>query len=506
MGIIYCVNSLKHEQQFMHRIMAATAVTYKPSYTSIKDLDISLIDTEHTVCGWVRNTRFFAAVAFVTIYDGSSPKTLQCISEDEEQVKTLKSLSTGAAVSFRGKLAKPPPNTSAEQFEFRIHDIKHVGFIADPVSYLLSAKSLTLETLRDNQHLRPKTRSFNAIFRIRAGLSKATHDFFHSKGFHHLNPNIVTTSDCEGAGEVFSITNLFKHAPTNFLVADPSGAPTGIDFSKDFFEKQAFLTVSSQLQLELLCAGLGKVWTSNKSFRAEHSKSNRHLAEFEHIEWEFAWVDLADLMNFSEEYTQHCFNYVLTEFSDDVFELDKFVSRGLVAKLRSFVSRPYARITYDDAIHMIAEHGETIQSKYGLKDLPKWGDDLGSYCEKYIADVLIGRPVFVYNYPKELKSFYMKQNEDGRTVQACDLLIPGLGELIGSSVREESYEKLLEVMAARGMDKSKLEWYLDIRKNGSFPHAGAGLGFDRLVSVCCLMEGNIRDVVPFPVSYQECRF
>jgi asparaginyl-tRNA synthetase len=478
---------------------------YKPSYTSIKEFNESLIDkghTEHIVCGWVRNTRFLPKVAFVTVFDGSSPKTLQCICENAEHVTQLKSLTTGAAVSFRGTLAKPPPGTSTEQFEFRIQEIKHMGLIADPVSYLLSAKTLTLETLRDNQHLRAKTRSFNSFFRIRAGLSKATHDFFHSKGFHHLNPNIVTTSDCEGAGEVFSITNLFKHPPANYLASGSAA----VDFTKDFFEKQAFLTVSSQLQLELLCAGLGKVWTSNKSFRAEHSKSNRHLAEFEHIEWEFAWVDLDDLMNFSEEYTRYCFNYVLKEFSDDICELDKFVSRGLVAKLKSFVSRPYARITYDEAVAMISEHGETIKSKYGIAALPVWGDDLGSQCEKFIADVLIGSPVFVYNYPKELKSFYMKQNADGRTVQACDLLIPGLGELIGSSVREESYDRLLEVMDTRCMDKSKLDWYLDTRKNGSFPHAGAGLGFDRLVSVCCLMEGNIRDVVPFPVSYQECRF
>jgi asparaginyl-tRNA synthetase len=477
------------------------SIIYKPSYTSISEFNESLIDTEHTVCGWVRNTRFFASVAFVTVFDGSSSRTLQCISEDTAHVTQLKTLSAGAAVSFYGKLAKPPAGTSNEQFEFRISNIKHIGLIADPVTYLLSAKSVSIETMRENQHLRAKTRAFNSIFRIRAGLSKATHDFFHSKGFHHLNPNIVTTSDCEGAGEVFSITNLFKHKPTDFLTSTAA-----VDFTKDFFEKQAFLTVSSQLQLELLCAGLGKVWTSNKSFRAEHSKSNRHLAEFEHIEWEFAWVDLDDLMNFSEEYTRHCFTYVLKEFADDIAELNKFVSRGLGGKLGAFLAHPYARITYDEAINIVAKHSEIIKSKYNIHELPVWGDDLGSHCEKFIADVIFERPVFVYNYPKELKSFYMKQNADGRTVQACDLLIPGLGELIGSSVREDSYTKLLEVMEARGMDKSKLEWYTDIRKNGSFPHAGAGLGFDRLVSICCLMEGNIRDVVPFPVSYQECRF
>lgn len=477
------------------------SIIYKPSYTSISEFNESLIDTEHTVCGWVRNTRFLASVAFITVFDGSSARTLQCITEDPVLVSQLKQLTTGASVSFRGKLAKPPAGTSNEQFEFRICEIKYMGTIADPVTYLLSSKSVSIETLRENQHLRAKTRSFNSIFRIRAGLSKATHDFFHSKGFHHLNPNIVTTSDCEGAGEVFTITNLFKHKPADFLASSAA-----VDFTKDFFEKQAFLTVSSQLQLELLCAGLGKVWTSNKSFRAEHSKSNRHLAEFEHIEWEFAWVDLSDLMNFAEEYTRHCFSYVLKEFADDIAELNKFVSRGITAKLESFLAQPYARITYDEAIEMIVAHSESIKSKYKLNKLPAWGDDLGSYCEKYIADVLIKRPVFVYNYPKELKSFYMKQNEDGRTVQACDLLIPGLGELIGSSVREDSYTKLLEVMKSRDMDESKLEWYTDLRKNGSFPHAGAGLGFDRLVSVCCLMEGNIRDVVPFPVSYQECKF
>ena len=474
-----------------------TSVRYEPSYTSIKSLSADLIDTEHTICGWLRNARIQTAIAFLEVYDGSSSSTLQCITEDAAIIAQLKPLSTGAAVQFRGRLVKSP--AEKQPFEFRISNILYLGPIADPVSYLLSAKRVGLDTLRENQHLRAKTRTFNAIFRIRAALSKATHDFFHEKGFHHLNPNIITTSDCEGAGEVFTITNLFKQKPNEYL-KDGS-----CDFSKDFFEKQAFLTVSSQLQLELLCSGLGKVWTSNKSFRAEHSKSNRHLAEFEHIEWEFAWVNLEDLMNFSEEYTQFCFRYVLRECMSDITELDTFVSKGLVAKLKGFVSGQYARITYDEAIELIVRNSEQIKKEYKLTELPKWGDDLGSQCEKYICERIMGKPTFVYNYPKDLKSFYMKQNEDGKTVQACDLLVPGLGELIGSSVREEQYEKLVEVMMARWMDISKLDWYLDIRKNGPFPHAGAGLGFDRLVSICCLMEGNIRDVVPFPVSYQECR-
>lgn len=473
------------------------SVTYTPSYTSIKDISESLIGTDHVVNGWVRNVRIQTAIGFVEVYDGSCSKSIQCVTEDPELLTKLKPLSTGAAVSFSGTIVKSP--AVKQPYEFRIHTIKFLGPITDSMNYLLSAKKLSLDTLRENQHIRGKTRTFNAIFRIRAGLSKATHDFFFSKGFHHLNPNIITTSDCEGAGEVFTITNLFKQKPQHLL---KDGA---YDFQKDFFEKQAFLTVSSQLQLELLCSGLGKVWTSNKSFRAEHSKSNRHLAEFEHIEWEFAWANLEDLMNISEEYTQFCFKYVLENHGDDLTELDKFTSKGLIEKLTSFVRQSYARITYDQAIAMIVEHGDMIKKTYGLTTLPVWGDDLGSQCEKYISDKLIGRPVFVYNYPKDLKSFYMKQNDDGKTVQACDLLVPGLGELIGSSVREEHYDALLEVMVDRNMDIHKLDWYLEIRKNGPFPHAGAGLGFDRLVSICCLMEGNIRDVVPFPVSYQECR-
>jgi asparaginyl-tRNA synthetase len=473
------------------------SVTYKQSYTSIKDLSESLIGTDHILNGWVRTIRIQNAIGFVELHDGSCAKSIQCVTESPALLLALKPLSCGAAVSFSGSIVLSP--VVKQPYEFRIDAIRFLGPIADPPTYLLSAKKLSLDTLRENQHLRVKTRTFNAIFRIRAGLSKASHDFFHSKGFHHLNPNIVTTSDCEGAGEVFTITNLFKQK------ADLLAKNGSHDFSKDFFQKQAFLTVSSQLQLELLCSGLGKVWTSNKSFRAEHSKSSRHLAEFEHIEWEFAWVNLEDLMNFSEEYTQYIFRSVLEHHMDDLVELDKFTSKGIIAKLTSFVAEPYARISYDEAIGLIVENATAIKKMYKLDSLPVWGEDLGSQCERYISDVLIGKPVFVYNYPKDMKSFYMKQNADGRTVQACDLLVPGLGELIGSSVREEQYDALLEVMVARGMDIGKLDWYLEIRKNGPFPHAGAGLGFDRLVSICCLMEGNIRDAVPFPVSYQECQ-
>jgi asparaginyl-tRNA synthetase len=471
---------------------------YIQRHTNISDISIAQIETEVLVNGWIRNTRIQSNLAFIEVYDGSTSKSIQAISEDSDLTEKIKPLAIGSSISLKGLVVKHPK----EGVELKLKEILYIGKINDPVTYILNAKKMGLDILREHQDVRCKTRTFNAVFRIRAGLSQATHNFFHSKGFHHLNPNIITTSDCEGAGEVFTITNMLGKNSSDIPKVDKTEL---IDYNKDFFEKQAFLTVSSQLQLELLCAGLGKVWTSNKSFRSEKSKTNRHLAEFEHIEWEFAWASLDDLMDFSEEYTQYCIAYVLKEHLDDLEELNKFTSKGIIDKLKEFISKPYMRITYDTAISIIEDNAEEIKKHYKLKDLPKWGDDLGSDCEKYIAEIHFKSPTFVYNYPKDLKSFYMKQNDDGKTVQACDLLIPGLGELIGSSVREENYEKLMETVKGRKMDATKLKWYIDLRLNGSTPTAGAGLGFDRLVRICTGME-NIRDAVPFPVAYQECRF
>ena len=476
-------------------------VTYKQKHTNVSDINVSLLDKEITVNGWLRNTRIQAAMAFLELFDGSTSKTIQLITEDLSHLEQLGTLYVGTSLSVKGVVVRQPQKKDAaaaatnDLVEVKLTEILYIGRISEPLTYILNAKKTSLETLRDHQDVRVKTRTFNAVFRIRAGLSKATHDFFHSKGFHHLNPNMVTTSDCEGGGEVFTITTLLNDTTKQQKV----------DFTKDFFEKQAFLTVSSQLQLELLCAGLGKVWTSNKSFRSEKSKTNRHLAEFEHIEWETAWSTLDDLMDQSEEYTQFCFNYVLKNHADDVEELNKFTSKGLLDKLKLFTSKPYRRMTYDDALQIIEENKKEIKKLHKDLQLPKWGDDLGSECEKYIAEVICQQPVFVYNYPKTLKSFYMKQNDDNRTVQGCDLLVPQLGELIGSSVREHDYDKLMATITERKMDVSKLKWYIDLRLNAPVVTGGGGLGFDRLVRICTGME-NIRDAVPFPVAYQECRF
>jgi asparaginyl-tRNA synthetase len=476
-----------------------TLIKYKQTYIDINKIDTSKLNETILVNGWVRNKRIQANLAFVEVFDGSTSKTIQVTTENKEFIEKLNTLSIGSSLSITGTVVLIP--NSVDRVELRIESIKYMGLIHDPLTYILNAKKMSLEILRDHQDVRVKTRTLNAVFRIRSGLSTATHDFFRMLNAKHLNPNIVTTSDCEGAGEVFTITNMLHKTSDLPIVKDTNQ----IDYSKDFFEKHAFLTVSSQLQLELLCAGLSRVWTSNKSFRSEKSRTSRHLAEFEHIEWEFAWIGLNDLMDISEHYTQYCFQKILDDYSDDLEELNKFTSKGIIDKLKSFCSKQYIRITYDDAIDIIIKNEKEIKEKYKSTTLPVWGDDLGSECEKYIAEVIYNYPVFVYNYPKELKSFYMKQNPDGRTVQGCDLLVPGLGELIGSSVREHDYGTLMKVVDERKMDVTPIKWYIDLRKNGSTPTGGAGLGFDRLVRICTGIE-NIRDTVCFPVAYQECKY
>ena len=456
-------------------------VVYKQKHMDIKEIDQSLVGQDLLVCGWVRNLRFQSTMAFVEVYDGSTSKPLQMISEDPLIHDQLRPLSVGSAISVVGRVVAHP--TKNYEVELRIETVEFASKVADPLHYPLNAKKMSLEFLRSHKEIRVKTRTMNAVFRIRAALSHATHLFFRERGFHHLNPNILTTSDCEGGGEVFTVTTLDLDKPI-------------ADRSQDFFGQPTFLTVSSQLELEALCAGLGKVWTSNKSFRAERSRTSRHLAEFEHIEWEMAWASLEDLMDLAECYTQFSIRYVLENQLDDLEELNKFTSKGLIGRLQGFIGGPYARISYDEAIKLLAEPAAVAAA------LPpvQWGDDLGSECENYLATTVFGKPLFVYNYPASLKSFYMRANTDGRTVQGCDLLIPGLGELIGSSVREHDYDRLMKVVAARGMDPASLQWYIDLRKNGSTPTAGAGLGFDRLVRICTGME-NIRDAVPFPVTY-----
>ncbi len=474
------------------------------------------------VSAWVRDFRSQSEHAFIGLYDGSTSEILQvfCEKKNVSNFDTLENL-RGATVKVKGLVKKSP--AKGQEIEMVCETIEPIGLVTDKNSIIL-AKNVQLETLRGYQHLRPRFRSYSYIYKIRSQLLKHIHEFFHSNGFYNLDPNIITTSDCEGAGEVFTITThdineiaelVESNCHDRFVEKDETsisiGSLTNSDlYKEDFFQKRAFLTVSSQLQLEALCAGLSRVYTLNPSFRAEKSKTKRHLGCFTHLEWEIAFIDINQLMDFSESLVKTVIGKTLKSCEYEYTELNKFISKGIIDKLTNVVSNPFERISYDKAIELVEENKSAILKKFSkeitTKDIPKWGDDVGSYCERYIAEEIYHKPVFIYNYPKELKSFYMKQNDDGKSVQAVDLLLPQLGELIGSSIREDSYEKLVQRMDEKSMDKSVLDFYIDLRRNSTFPHGGAGLGFDRLVNFCSLMDGNIRDVVPFPVAYQECEY
>lgn len=496
------------------------AFLFKRKYTLIKELfnsdENNVLNTIHTVKGWIRSTRKQKDRIFIIMYDGSSSDNLQILPSEDIKDDIINEIKVGTCVSITGLIVKSPAQW--QKFEMIANDIEIIGDIKDISTYFPATKKASFDTLRLHQHLRPKFRSFQSIFRIRSKLMFIMQRFFEERGVFHLDPNIITTADCEGAGEMFSISTLLNNehitnipqigCPTYGLMEDL------VDFEKDFFKKHAYLTVSSQLQLESLCAGLGSVYTTNKSFRSEKSKTSRHQAEFIHIEWELAFIDLKDLMDFSEDLITYSISNLLKESKSDLELLDSYVAKGLVAKLESFIKERFGRITYDEAIGIITEQKDNVLEKFNeLTEIPKWGDDLGSYCERYLTEEVFKKPIFVYNYPRKLKSFYMKQNdpyevngEIRKTVQGCDLLLPFLGELIGSSIREENYDKLVKDMEDREMDKTPLEWYIELRKDGTFPHGGAGLGFDRFVSVVTSFGGNIRDAVPFPVAYEECSY
>ena len=474
---------------------------------------------EWTIQGWVRDFRAQTDNAFVSIYDGSTSENFQlvCSKDSTENFDQLENL-RGSTIVATGLVIKSP--AKGQVIEMACIKIIPIGLVQDKNSIIL-AKTVQLDTLRGYQHLRSRFRAYGHIYKIRSRLLKNIHEFFHANRFYNLDPNVITTSDCEGAGEVFTISSL----DSNDLVkkseeiltkklSNPESKNTLLSesniYSTDFFRKQAYLTVSSQLQLEALCAGLSRVYTLNPSFRAEKSKTKRHLGCFTHLEWEIAFINLDQLIDFSEALVKYVIGKTLQDCAKEYEELNKFISKGIIEKLTKVIEKPFERITYDKAIQLVEENKTNILKTYSkeltLKDIPVWGDDLGSYCEKYICDHIYGKPVVVYNYPKDLKSFYMKLNKDDITVQAVDILMPNLGELIGSSIREDSYNKLIKRMDEKSMDKSKLEWYVNLRSNSTFSHGGAGLGFDRLVNFCCLMDGNIRDVVPFPVAFEECEY
>ena len=473
---------------------------FKNSYTDVRIIfetftDLISSGQQLTLKGWIQRIRKQQDITFIEFYDGSYAPQLQLVCENACVLNVeIDQLYPSSAIEVIGNVITSP--SKGQPFDFVCSRINLIGKIYDPATSIACSKNIQLKSLRDKCDERTKFQSMRAIYEIRALAFEAIHEFFKLLRFKKLDPNIITTSDCEGAGEVFTITTLNPTKNANL-------------FTEDFFGKQAYLTVSSQLQLEALCTGMSKVYTTNPSFRAEPSETNRHVACFTHVEWEIAFIVLTQLLDFNEDIIKYVIDYVLCKGMPALTLLNKFISQGIIEKLQSSISKDFIRITYTEALLIITNSRAQLTDIYPSFVLPTWGDDLGSHAERYLADVIYKHPVLVYDYPQQLKSFYMKANNEEmhvRTVQSCDCLLPGIGEVIGSSIREDSYEKLMQVLVARKMDSTSIKWYVDMRKNGTFPHGGAGLGFDRLVAYLTFMEGSIRDVIPFPVAYKQCDF
>ena len=455
------------------------------------------------ISGWIKTYRNQGDLLFMSINDGTSQKNLQVLYDTnhyfsyESEVSVLKDkiekLSVGASVELRGILVKPPIN-SKETVELHIIDILHMGTIQDRETYIISKGRVKPEVMRKHQHIRCKTNYFSAIMKIRSQASYALHTFFQKNMFYHLDPNVITTSDCEGAGEVFQIV-----APDDIC----NGG------KEDFFKKKAYLTVSSQLQLEAICSGLGRCYTTNTSFRAEKSSTSRHLASFTHIEYELSHCSLKELMDISESMVRFVITECLEKCQEEYTFLNGYYSKGILERLEKYGSCIYPRISYDEALETLNKAKQGRKLKISDEDMPQWGDDLGSVCERYLAERHYESPLMIYNYPKKLKSFYMKEDaENPKVVNCMDLIVPSIGELIGSSVREDSYDKILDNMSRKSIDTSPLEWYLDLRRNGTWRHAGGGMGFERMVGLLTMTEKNfnVRECCPFPVAFGECEY
>lgn len=445
------------------------------------------------VRGWVRSRRGNKNVSFIALNDGSTIRNIQIVVDlskfPEEQ---LKPVTTGACISATGNLVAS--QGSGQAVEIQLTELEVYG-TADPEQYPLQKKGLSMEYLRTIAHLRPRTNTFGAVFRIRHNMAMAIHTYFHEHGFFYFHTPIITASDCEGAGQMFQVTtkNLYN------LKKDENGK---IDYSDDFFGKQTSLTVSGQLEGELAALSLGKIYTFGPTFRAENSNTPRHLAEFWMIEPEVSFIQKDELMDLEEDFIKYCVRWALEHCQDDLEFLNQYVDKGLIARLQSVVATDFVRLPYTEGINILQE-----AVKNGKKfEFPcAWGDDLASEHERFLVEEHFGKPVIMTDYPKDIKAFYMKINEDGKTVQGTDVLFPQIGEIIGGSVREESLNKLNAEIERRQIPMKDMWWYLDTRRFGSAPHAGFGLGFERLMLFVTGMQ-NIRDVIPFPRTPKTAEF
>lgn len=443
--------------------------------------------------GWVRTRRGNKNVNFVALNDGSTINNIQIVIDIEKFGDDfLKPITTGACISVNGKLVQS--QGQGQSVEIQADEI-HIYGTADPKTYPLQKKGHTLEFLREIAHLRPRTNTFGAIFRIRHNMAMAIHTYFHEHGYFYFHTPLITSSDCEGAGQMFQVTtqNLYD------LKKDENGK---IDYSNDFFGKQASLTVSGQLEGELAAMSLGKIYTFGPTFRAENSNTPRHLAEFWMIEPEVAFYEIEDNMALAQDFIQYCVRWALEKCTDDVNFLCKMYDNELIDRLNFVVNNDFKRLTYTEAIDILKK---AVADGYKFEFPVDWGTDLQSEHERYLVEQHFKCPVILTDYPKEIKSFYMKQNDDGKTVRAMDVLFPKIGEIIGGSQREEDLEKLTKRATEMGVPNKDIWWYLDTRRFGTAPHSGFGLGFERLMLFVTGMQ-NIRDVIPFPRTPKNCEF
>lgn len=474
--------------------------------TPIKSLlsDPKLLQ-EVQVSGWVRT---FRSNRFIALNDGSTLQNLQCVVDFETmKEEDLKRITTGAALQLRGTLVES--QGGGQKVEVQVKELEILGE-ANPEQYPIQPKKHTMEFLREQAHLRVRTNTFGAVMRVRSALAFAVHQYFISRGFYYFHAPIITGSDAEGAGEMFRVTTLDPKSP-------PLEEGGSVDFSQDFFGKETNLTVSGQLEAEAYAMGLGKVYTFGPTFRAENSNTSRHLSEFWMIEPEMAFYDLDANMDLAEDFIQEVIRYILEHCQEDLEFLEKRLldeeknkpqaersPMALIEKLRFVTDQPFKRVTYTEAIEILRASKPNKKKKFKFP-IDNWGADLQSEHERYLVEKHFNSPVILFNYPAEIKAFYMRLNEDGKTVRAMDILFPGIGEIVGGSQREERLDVLRQKMAQLGVDEKELWWYLDLRRFGTAVHSGFGLGFERLVQFATGM-GNIRDVIPFPRTPQSAEF
>lgn len=463
------------------------------SFIAIKKLyrdTADYLNKEIKVAGWVRTVRVSKELGFIEVNDGTFFKSLQVVfNNDLDNFAEIEKLTIGSSIEVGGQLVKSP--AAGQPFELQAGQVMIINQAA--ADYPLQKKSHSFEFLREIAHLRGRSNTFAAVFRLRSALSFAIHKFFQEQGFSYVHTPIISGSDCEGAGEMFTVTTLDQQKPLN------KNNQSQIDYSQDFFGKRVGLTVSGQLEAETFIAGLNRVYTFGPTFRAENSNTTRHACEFWMIEPEMAFADLVDDMDLAEKMVKYLIAYVLKELPEEMEFFNKFIDNELLARLQNVLESDFVRLTYTKAIELLLESGQKFNYPVA------WGIDLQTEHERYITEKIYGCPVFITDYPKDIKAFYMRQNDDGQTVAAVDLLVPGIGEIIGGSQREERLDVLEARIKELGMKLEDYWWYLDTRKYGSVQHAGFGLGFERAIMYLTGMA-NIRDVIPFPRTPKNAEF